>query len=33
MEMLPDNLNKSMSDRWGTKVNNTKVLEQQAKQK
>ena len=32
LEMLPENLKKSMSDRWRTKVENNKVLDEQAKQ-
>jgi len=30
IEMMPDNLKKSMSDRWSQKVKNTKILEEQA---
>ena len=29
VEMLPENLKKSMSDRWRQKVENTKALEEQ----
>ena len=32
IEAMPDNLKKSMSDRWSQKVRNNKVLEEQAKE-
>jgi ribonuclease Z len=31
IEAMPENLKKSMSDRWSQKVRNTKILEEQAK--
>jgi ribonuclease Z len=33
VEQLPENLNKSMGDRWRQKVENNKILEEQAKDK
>ena len=32
VEQLPENLRKSMGDRWRTKVKNNKILEEQAKE-
>jgi len=31
--MMPENLRKSMGDRWRQKVRNNEILEEQAKQK
>ena len=33
LEVLPENLKKSMSDRWRTRVENNKILKEQAKNK